>query len=113
MANILTDGKSYRTANEQRRRLAKLQGRSQPINPTTIWRWSRVGLALPDGSRLRLRTAFIGGTLCIADEDLAAFLDAIAAAKSGDTTEPVPASEPPALTAGRSEAARVLDAAGV
>lgn len=45
--------------------------RGRPVHKLTLYRWATVGLKSRSGQRVRLRTQFVGGTICstLADVD--------------------------------------------
>jgi hypothetical protein len=68
------------------------------IHPTTVLKWIRRGVHLPDGTTLRLRATKRPGGWMVAGEDLDEFLDRYAAAA---LDEAVPASGRVAVASGR------------
>ena len=52
--------------------LPKLRG-TKPPHPMTLYRWAKQGLKMPDGSRVRLETIWIGGTQVTSKEALIRF----------------------------------------
>jgi len=47
-----------------------------PVAAATVWRWHRVGVRLPDGSRLKLRATRIGNRFVVSEEALREFINA-------------------------------------
>src|SRR5690349_7147004 len=84
----------------------------RPVSPSCVWRWATYGLATPAGV-LKLESCAYGGRRVTSREAVARFLNGVAAAKAGRSIDQPTASTPPLPIAGRTEAARVLDAAGV
>jgi hypothetical protein len=48
----------------------------KPIDPATVWRWSRVGVRAPDGTMVKLECIKIGGRFCSSREALDRFIAA-------------------------------------
>jgi hypothetical protein len=84
------------------------QGR--PVNPSTVWRWITEGVRLPDGTRVRLEAARVGGRWLTSAPALARFM----AAQTPRLGEPAPAPRTPGRRRRASEAAaRELEKAGI
>jgi hypothetical protein len=47
----------------------------KPTNPSTIWRWIVDGVLLPDGTRIRLEAARLGGRWLTSEQALARFIE--------------------------------------
>jgi hypothetical protein len=47
----------------------------RPVAAATLWRWSREGVRLPDGSKVKLRVVRIGGRFAVSEEALREFID--------------------------------------
>lgn len=79
------------------------------VHPATVTRWALTGIRLPDGRRVRLECARLGGRLITSKARLAAFIEAQSTARA---TEPVPpaASAPPRSPAARSRASQRAEA---
>jgi hypothetical protein len=62
--------------------------RDAPTNPSTIWRWITSGVALPDGTRIRMEAVRCGNRWLTSAEALARFVEAqtVAALSSGSPT---------------------------
>jgi hypothetical protein len=50
---------------------------NRPVNPSTLWRWARVGCRANDGRLVRLETFRIGGRSITSREALQRFFDAL------------------------------------
>jgi hypothetical protein len=86
--------------------------RDRPVNPSTIWRWINEGVKLPDGQRVRLEAARLGGRWLTSIPALARFLEAQTPHLGADTPRPRAASgAPPALHTPR-ERRQAADRAG-
>ena len=83
----------------------------RPIAPSTAWRWFKSGSRAPDGTRVHLRVARVGGRLYLRRTDLLDFV----ARCSGEAAPTAPPAVPcPAPAAqGQAAAENVLRAAGI
>ena len=53
----------------------------RPIDPSTLWRWIRKGLAGSDGGRIKLEVLYCGNTPKTSKEAVARFFDAVTEAR--------------------------------
>jgi hypothetical protein len=78
---------------EAARRLPALRG-GKPVNPSTVWRWTRRGVRARDGRIVRLEAIRVGGTCCTSDEALLRFFRALSADDPQSPTKVIDPSGP-------------------
>jgi hypothetical protein len=104
----ILDGQGLALAQAARHLPSSRLGR--PVSPSTVWRWCREGLQLPDGRRLYLEHARIRGRWMTSAPALARWI----AAQSDPPAEAMPTLRTPTQRAKAADrAGRELDAAGL
>jgi hypothetical protein len=63
---------------EAAQRLPTLRG-GKPVNPSTVWRWTKRGVRARNGVLIRLESIKVGGTCCTSDEAMLRFFRALSA----------------------------------
>jgi hypothetical protein len=65
-------------------------GRKARLNFTTVWRWVLRGVKAPDGTRVRLEAARVGGCWLTSREALTRFSERLTPRLDGTTDSPSP-----------------------
>ena len=78
------------------------------VHPVTVWRWTRYGVAGPDGQKVLLESVKLGGTRCTSIEAVQRFIDRL----QGQPV-PTPSRQPRAEAKRAAEAMEELRRRGV
>ena len=85
---------------------------NRPVAPQTLWRWMKYGVKA-GAQQIKLEVSCIGCRTVTSREAVQRFLNACAAARSGQDISETIQTEGRSRTRSQSEAARALDAAGI
>ena len=64
-----------------RKTLIPRRSDGKPVNPSTVWRWIRLGLAGADGERIKLDVVYVGNRPHVTRQTIDDFFNAITEAK--------------------------------
>ena len=64
-----------------RTKLIPVRPDGNPINPSTVWRWIRIGLEGLDGERIKLAVVYVGNRPMVTRNAIDDFFQAVTAAK--------------------------------